>query len=76
MVKDGSRSERVLEEPESGVAGGRPIPRGVLVREMGEWDGEIGVSSNEPTVEISETEEGLHILDLPGRGPVLDDLDL
>ena len=76
MVKDGHCSERVLEEPESGVAGGRPIPRGVLASEAVKQDGEIGVISDESTVEVGKSKERLHVLDFARGGPVLNDFDL
>ena len=31
---------------------------------------------NEPSVEVGETQEGLHILDFPWFEPILDDFDL
>ena len=42
---------------------------------MCEWNGDFGVTIDEMTVEVGKTEEGLNVLDLPGLGPILDDLE-
>src|SRR5882672_7352347 len=43
---------------------------------MHKWNCDLGISVNETTVEVGETEEGLNVLDFPRFGPILDNLDL
>src|SRR3979490_1562299 len=43
---------------------------------MGQWNCEVGVIENKMSIEICESEEGLHIFDFSWFGPILDDFDL
>ena len=43
---------------------------------MGQWNCEVGIIENKMSIEICESEEGLHIFDFSGFGPILDDFDL
>src|SRR5467141_1376018 len=51
------------------------VPRGTLAGKTCERNGDFGISVNETTIEVGETEEGLNVLDLSGFRPSLDDLD-
>ena len=50
-------------------------PRHALACQMHKGGHDLGVSVDELTVEICETKEGLHILDLPGLRPILNGFD-
>ena len=52
------------------------VPCGTLVGKTCKQNGDFGISVNEMTVKVGKTEEGLNILDFPGFGPILDNLDL
>src|SRR5467141_218764 len=52
------------------------VPGGTLAGKMRKRNCDFGISVNEMTVEVGETEEGLNILDFPRFGPILDNLDL
>src|SRR5882672_11373740 len=52
------------------------VPGGTLVGKTRKWNCDFGISVNEMTVEVGETEEGLNILDFLRFGPILDNLDL
>src|SRR6267142_1043161 len=54
----------------------RKVPGGTLVGKTHKRNCDFGVSENETTVEVGETEEGLNILDFLRFGPILDNLDL
>ncbi|KIK37628.1 hypothetical protein CY34DRAFT_92415 [Suillus luteus UH-Slu-Lm8-n1] len=53
----------------------REVPRNILAGKLGEGDDNIRVVEDEPAIEISESKEGLNILDFPGFRPVNDGLD-
>src|SRR5467141_4468358 len=52
------------------------VPGGTLAGKTRKRNCDFGVSENETTVEVGETEEGLNILDFLRFGPILDNLDL
>src|SRR5467141_1183935 len=52
------------------------VPGGTLTGKTCKWNSDFGISVNEMMVEVGKTEEGLNILDFPGFGPILDNLDL
>src|SRR5882672_6059578 len=52
------------------------VPGGTLAGKTRKRNCDFGVSENEMTIEVGETEEGLNILDFPRFGPILDNLDL
>src|SRR5882672_3972006 len=52
------------------------VQGGTLVGKMCKWNCDFGISVDETTVEVGETEEGLNILDFLRFGPILDNLDL
>src|SRR5467141_243848 len=52
------------------------VPGGTLAGKTRKRNCDFGISINEMTVEVGETEEGLNILDFPRFGPILDNLDL
>src|SRR5467141_304559 len=54
----------------------RKVPGGTLAGKMHKQNHDFGISINEMTVKVGETEEGLNVLDFPGFGPILDNLDL
>ena len=43
--------------------------------EMGEWNSNFGVFWNKILIEIGQAQEGWDVFDLPGFGPILNDLD-
>src|SRR5882672_864234 len=53
----------------------RKVPRGTLAGKMHERNGDFGISINEMTVKVGETEEGFNVLDFSGFWPILDYLD-
>ena len=75
MVENWGLSECVLEEPERFLAVGGSIPFNALAHKPGEQDRHIGIVSNEMTVEIGKTKEGLYVFNLPRGRPIPDDLN-
>src|SRR5712664_3202911 len=51
------------------------VPRGTLAGKTRERNSDFGISVNETTVKVGETEEGLNVLDFLGFRPILDYLD-
>ena len=51
------------------------MPSSTLAGGLREWNCDPGVFINEAMVKIGEPEEGRDVFDLPGLGPVLDNLD-
>jgi len=49
--------------------------KGYLADKKHEWNGDFGISIDEMTVEVGQTEEGLNVLDFLGFEPIWDDLD-
>jgi len=76
MVEDGCQSKGRFEELKGVLTLQRPDPRGVLARKPSEWDGDIGVRGDEPSVEVCETQERLDVLASSWCRPVADYLDL
>ena len=68
-VEDGFREEKSFEGVEGGLAGGRPIPREVLLGEIEEWTSDIGVVRDEVAVEIGEAEERADVFHLGWSRP-------
>src|SRR5882672_2795531 len=54
----------------------RKVPGGTLAGKTHKKNCDFRISINETTVEVGETKEGLNVLDFPGFGPILDNLDL
>jgi hypothetical protein len=57
--------------------GGLRCPKegGILVGEVSEGCGNLGISFDESLVVVAEAEEGLHLLDVGRSGPLLDSFD-
>ena len=66
-VKDGFREEKAFQGIEGRLTQGGPIPGEVLLGEINEGMGDIGVVRDKVLVEIGEAEEGANVLYL-GRG--------
>jgi hypothetical protein len=52
------------------------VPRGILASKPSERNHDIRVVEDETAIEVSESEEGLDILDFPRFRPIKDSLDL
>ena len=51
------------------------IPSNTLASEAGKRDHDVGIVGDEAAVEVSETQEGLNVLDFLWFRPILDSLD-
>src|SRR5882724_8385520 len=51
------------------------VPRGTLAGKTCKRNSDFGVSENEMTIEVGESEERLDVFDFPGFRTILDDLD-
>ena len=71
-MKDWFRQEEGFEGVEGGLAGGRPVPGEVLLGEVNERSGDIGVIRNEMSVEVCEAKEGPDVFDFLGGRPTAD----
>ena len=76
MGEDRSRGESVFEVLEGGAIGVTEVPRNTFVDEAGQRSDDTRVIIYKTPVEICKPKEGLHILDLPRLGPVLNGLHL
>lgn len=74
--EDWSLGKSGFESVERGRAVVREIPSRGLLGEAGERNADVGIAVDEATIEVSETEEGLDVLDVARDGPVEDLLDL
>ena len=63
MSEDGSSSKCFLERVESITTERVKIPQNVLSDEICQWNDNVWVVEDELVIEISETQEGLNILD-------------
>ena len=75
MHQDWGRGEGALDELEHSMTLIIKDPGHALACQMHKGHHDLGVSVDELTVEICETKEGLHILDLLGLGPILNGFD-
>ena len=75
MGKDRSCGESLFKCFKGGMALIGKVPGATLLGKTHEWNGDLGISVNEATVEVGKTEEGLDVLDFPGFRPILNDLD-
>ena len=75
-VKDGFGEEKAFEGVEGGLARRGPIPGEVLLGEVEEGAGDVGVVGDEPTVEVGESKERANIFHLSWRRPVCDAVEL
>ena len=76
MRENGGGHKGHLECFESLSAFGSEIPGGALLGESCEGNCDIRVATDEPMIEIGETEEGLYVVNLSRFGPILGHLDL
>ena len=75
MGKNQSISKRLLKSPKGSLTCVGEIPCCTFPSELGEWDDGIGVLINESSVEVTEPEKGLNVLDIPGFRPFQNCLD-
>ena len=76
MSENGSGDEGVLEFAKGGATGVAKIPGGTFTGEPSQRSDNVGVVVYEPTIEVSKSQEGLNVLNLPRLGPVLYGLHL
>ena len=76
MSENGSGGEGVLEFAKGRATGVAEIPGGTFTGELSQRSDNVGVVVYEPTIEVSKSQEGLNILNLPRLGPVLYGLHL
>ncbi|KIO04362.1 hypothetical protein M404DRAFT_143203 [Pisolithus tinctorius Marx 270] len=76
MSKDWSGGEGSLKVEESRVALFREAPRSALLSEVGEWNNNVGVVTNEPMIEVHEPKKGLDVFNLAWFRPIMNGLDL
>ena len=65
-VENQFQQEEGLEGVEGGLAGGRPVPREVLLGEINEGLSDVGVVRNKVVVEVCETKERSDVFDFFG----------
>ena len=75
-VKDGFRKEEAFEGAEGGLARRGPIPGEVLLGEVEEGAGDVGIVGDESAVEIGEPKERANIFHLSWRRPVCNAVEL
>ena len=75
-VEDGFGEEKTFEGVEGGLAGRGPVPREVLLGEVEEGAGDVGVVGDESAVEVSEPKERANIFHLGWRRPVCNAVEL
>ena len=68
-MKDRLRQEQGFEGVEGGLASGGPAPRQVLLGEINEGSGNIGVVRNKASEEVGEAKERSDIFDFLGGRP-------
>ena len=74
--EDGSGGECILQRFEGRLALWTPNKGGVFPRDSVHWCDDVQVVRYESPIEVSETQEGLDVLDITRRRPVVDDLRL
>ena len=74
-VKDGFGEEESFEGVEGGLASRGPVPREILLGEVEEGMGDVGVIGDEAAVEIGEAKEGANIFHLGGGRPTCDSIE-
>ena len=62
-MEDGFGQEWVFQGLKGGLARGGPVPRQVLLGEVNERVGDIGVVRDESTIKVGEAKEGAYIPD-------------
>jgi hypothetical protein len=75
MGKDRSAQEGSFQRVESFLADGIEIPRNSFSCEACKRNDNVGISLNEPSIEVAESEEGLNVFNLPRSRPVGDNVD-
>ena len=72
--RDENRSggDALLQPSESGSLGFFPVPAGVVSGQIEERAGVFREVFDEPSIEVSEPEEGLHLLLVRRSGPLSD----
>ena len=76
MSENGSGGEGVLEFAKGGATGVAEIPGGTFTGEPSQRSNNVGVVVYELTIEVSKSQEGLNVLNLPRLGPVMYGLHL
>ena len=76
MSENGSGGEGVLEFAKGGATGVAEIPGGIFTGEPSQRSDNVGVVVYEPMIEVSKSQAGLNVLNLPRLGTVLYGLHL
>ena len=71
-VEDGLCKEETFEGIKGGLASGGPIPREILLSEVEERVGDVGIVGDESSVEIGKAKKGANIFHLSWCGPSCD----
>ena len=66
-MEDRFGQEEAFQGLEGRLAGGGPVPRQVLLGEVDERAGDVGVVRDKSAIKISKAKEGAYVLDF-GRG--------
>ena len=74
--QDRLHTKYFLEDVKRPFASGRPFPRGILLGEVNEGSGNVGIARDKSSVEICKAKEGSYVLDLGWGGPVCNALYL
>ena len=74
-VKDGFQEEKVFQGIEGRLTQGGPIPGEVLLGEVNEGTGDVGVVRDKVSVEVGKAEEGVNVLYFGGGRPARDTVE-
>src|SRR5258708_2892693 len=72
MAQDWGSGESILQRLERGGFCLAEIPRGSLLTQVCQWQGQLGVVRNEVVVKVCESREQLYIMHIPWFQPALD----
>src|SRR5260370_19469653 len=72
MAQDWGSGESILQQSECGGFCLTEIPRGSLLTQVCQWQGQLGVVCNEAAVKVFESKEQLYITHIPWFWPALD----
>src|SRR6266436_4808296 len=72
MAQDWGSGESILQQLECGGFHLTKIPRGSLLTQVCQWQGQLGVVHNEAAVKVCKSKEQLYIMHIPWFQPVLD----
>src|SRR5260221_12516102 len=72
MAQDWGSGESILQRSECSGFHLAEIPRGSLLTQVCQWQGQLGVVCNEVAVKVCESKEQLYIMHIPWFWPALD----